>query len=63
MTGTTENFKTAILAGIPRDLPAPKPFDHSVNHAPKRKDILSVEEKNWPFKMRYVIFIRAITQR
>ncbi|MFN7601383.1 MAG: urocanate hydratase, partial [Bacteroidota bacterium] len=45
MTGTTENFKTAILAGIPRDLPAPKPFDHSVNHAPKRKDILSVEEK------------------
>jgi urocanate hydratase len=45
MTGTAENFKDAVLTGIPRDLPAPKPFDHSVSHAPKRKDILSVEEK------------------
>lgn len=39
------DFKTQILQGIPAELPAPKPFDPSVNHAPKRKDSLSQEEK------------------
>lgn len=39
------DFKTQILQGIPAELPAPKPFDPSVNHAPKRKDGLSQEEK------------------
>ena len=34
-----------ILSGIPDVLPDPKPYDHSVNHAPKRKDILTPEEK------------------
>jgi urocanate hydratase len=38
-------FKELILQGIPSELPAPKPYDSSVNHAPKRKDILSVDEK------------------
>jgi len=38
-------FKEEILQGIPDALPAPKPYDSSVNHAPKRKDILSKEEK------------------
>ncbi len=38
-------FKEAILAGIPNELPAPKPYDSSVNHAPKRRDILTAEEK------------------
>lgn len=38
-------FKEQILQGIPAVLPQPKPYDPSVNHAPKRKDILSVEEK------------------
>ena len=42
---TTQEFKEDILRGIPEDLPAPKPYDTSVNHAPKRKDILSPEEK------------------
>lgn len=41
----TMDFKTQILQGIPAELPAPKPFDPSVNHAPKRKDSLSPEEK------------------
>ena len=38
-------FKEQILAGIPTDLPPLKPFDKSINHAPKRKEILSTEEK------------------
>ena len=39
------NFHEEILAGIPAVLPKPKPYDTSVSHAPKRKDILSAEEK------------------
>lgn len=38
-------FKEQILEGIPATLPQPKPYDPAVNHAPKRKDILSAEEK------------------
>ncbi len=38
-------FKNLILQGIPDELPQPKPYDPNVNHAPKRKDILSKEEK------------------
>ena len=41
----TMSFKDQILQGIPAELPAPKPYDGTVNHAPKRKDILSIEEK------------------
>jgi len=40
-----EEFKRRIIQGIPDVLPEGKPFDHSVNHAPRRKDILSAEEK------------------
>lgn len=39
------DFQKDILSGIPDVLPEPKPYDHSVNHAPKRKDILTSEEK------------------
>lgn len=42
---TTDTFQEQILAGIPDELPEPKAFDPDVNHAPKRKDILTVEEK------------------
>lgn len=38
-------FQQEILAGIPSELPAPKPYDTAINHAPKRKDILSSGEK------------------
>ncbi|MDG2432599.1 urocanate hydratase [Flavobacterium sp.] len=38
-------FKEQIQQGIPSQLPLPKPFDDTINHAPKRKDILSAEEK------------------
>ena len=40
-----EQFAAEIRAGIPDVLPAPKPYDKEINHAPKRKDILSGEEK------------------
>ena len=41
-----DKFQEEILAGIPQDrLPEPKPYDKTINHAPKRKDILSAEEK------------------
>ncbi len=39
------NFKEQIQQGIPSILPEKKEYDKSVNHAPKRKDILSKEEK------------------
>jgi len=42
---TAEDFKKAILAGIPAELPAPKPYNPNANHAPKRKDILTKKEK------------------
>lgn len=38
-------FQESILEGIPSVLPEPKPYNKSINHAPKRKDILSPEEK------------------
>ncbi|MBK7628480.1 MAG: urocanate hydratase [Bacteroidales bacterium] len=42
---TTPEFQKLISKGIPEVLPDPKPFDKSLNHAPKRKDILSHSEK------------------
>lgn len=38
-------FKEEIVAGITETLPEPKPYDSTVNHAPKRKEILSKNEK------------------
>jgi len=38
-------FKEEILQGIPASLPEAKPYDQTINHAPKRKDILKPEEK------------------
>lgn len=38
-------FKEQIQQGIPSVLPEKKPYDPSINHAPKRKEILSKEEK------------------
>jgi len=52
---TLEEFRKDILQGIPDELPAPKPWDPSVNHAPKRKKILTYEEKKLAVKnaLRY----------
>ncbi len=38
-------FKESILQGIPASLPAKKEYETSINHAPKRKDILNEQEK------------------
>ena len=45
MKNNLTDFQKEILAGIPDELPAPKPYDTEVNHAPKRKDILTPSEK------------------
>jgi len=52
---TTLDIKQAILQGIPDELPQPKPYDKHINHAPVRKDILTVEEKKLAVKnaLRY----------
>ncbi len=39
------NFRQAILRGIGDKLPDPRPYDPSVSHAPRRKDILTPAEK------------------
>ncbi|MDE6152535.1 MAG: urocanate hydratase, partial [Muribaculaceae bacterium] len=52
---TSQQFKDAIRAGIPEVLPAPKTYDSEVNHAPRRKDILTADEKRLALKnaLRY----------
>ena len=42
---TLQQFQDDIRGGIPRILPEPRPLDPSVSHAPRRKDILTHEEK------------------
>ena len=42
---TKEQFVKDIRAGIPDILPEPQAYDTTINHAPKRKDILTEEEK------------------
>jgi urocanate hydratase len=42
---TMSEFQRDILQGIPSSIPTKKEFDLTVNHAPKRKDLLSSEEK------------------
>ena len=38
-------FQEEILAGIPAQLPEAKPYNPEINHAPRRKDILTPEQK------------------
>ena len=38
-------FQEQIKEGVPQQIPSLKQFDTTINHAPKRKDILNVEEK------------------
>ncbi len=42
---TEKSFREAVAEGIPSVLPAPKPYDTEINHAPKRKEILTDAEK------------------
>lgn len=52
---STDNFKAAIQAGIPANIPTAKPYDTTANHAPKRKEILTATEKKLALKnaLRY----------
>ena len=45
MISTEQVFKQLILQGIPSELPEVKAYPEKGNRAPRRKDILSVEEK------------------
>lgn len=42
---TKENFRAQILQGIPKKMPPTKVYPKNANRAPKRKDILNLEEK------------------
>jgi urocanate hydratase len=48
-------LKKLISEGIPSELPGVKPFNDLINHAPRRKDILSTDEKKLAVKnaLRY----------
>lgn len=52
---TKEAFQRLVLQGIPQELPPPKPVNSELNHAPRRKDILTNEEKRLAVKnaLRY----------
>ncbi len=52
---TAEEFRKEILTGIPDTLPPPAERDPSVSHAPRRRDILTPEEKKLALKnaLRY----------
>ncbi len=49
------DFQKIILQGIPDELPPVKSYDKTINHAPRRKDILSADEKRLALKnaLRY----------
>ncbi len=52
----TEQFKAAILEGIPEQLPPRQEPDPDLNHAPRRKDILTPREKKLAIRnaLRYI---------
>lgn len=50
-----DTFRDSVSEGIPSELPPPAEYDHSLNHAPRRKDILTPAEKKLALKnaLRY----------
>ncbi|MDA3953293.1 MAG: urocanate hydratase [Bacteroidales bacterium] len=52
---TREEFQKVVLQGIPAELPSPKSYDQEISHAPKRKEILTINEKKLAVKnaLRY----------
>lgn len=52
---TDIEFRKTVAAGIPATPPEPKPYDTEVNHAPRRKKILTPEEERLALKnaLRY----------
>ncbi|RXP46495.1 urocanate hydratase [Lutibacter sp. HS1-25] len=54
-SNTDQSFKEAILQGIPTELPSKKSYPKNTNQAPRRKDILTLDEKKLAIKnaLRY----------
>jgi urocanate hydratase len=52
-------FQQAILEGIPSQLPQYKPYNPSINHAPKRKEILTPDERILAIKNALRYFEKA----
>ena len=57
---TPMTFQEEILAGIPAELPEVKVYDPEINHAPKRKDILTAEQKVLALKNALRYFPEAL---
>lgn len=45
MSSEHSSFRNQIRQGIPVELPAPRPYDDAINHAPARRDVLDTTEK------------------
>jgi urocanate hydratase len=52
---TLDAFRKEITEGIPTIIPETQEYDATINHAPKRKEVLSTEEKKLALKnaLRY----------
>ena len=57
---TKEQFREELLAGIPATLPAKPEYDTSINHAPKRKDILTPDQKRLALRNALRYFPREL---
>jgi len=53
------NFKEQILQGIPNELPAKKTYPKDANRAPRRKDVLSADEKKLAIRNALRYFPKA----
>ena len=62
MTSLT-TFQTQIKQGIPAELPPAKPYLAGVNRAPKRKDILTSEEKQLALRNALRYFPKRMAPR
>ncbi|MEL6924906.1 MAG: urocanate hydratase, partial [Bacteroidota bacterium] len=59
MPATTLDFKAQLLQGIPKELPPARPWNDGVNHAPRRKDILTKVEKRLALRNALRYFPKA----
>ena len=60
---TKEEFIRDICTGIPDTLPELQAYDPTINHAPKRKDILTKEEKKLALRNSITILPEEIPIR
>ncbi|MGN0258736.1 MAG: urocanate hydratase [Bacteroides sp.] len=59
---TNEQFAAEIRVGIPEVLPQVKPYDTEINHAPRRKEILTPEEKRLALRNALRYFPKKLHQ-